>query len=799
MSTAGESAAIGHWPDASAPDAPSAVDPTFAPGAGGAVDRAGAPARVRLIGFALLALFLAAHWSAIVVPGAPSTELAAAAVCIAVAAALTACARLPLGARTPAAVALTVALLAGSLLAVGVPLHLLAPWHLGALVDNIDGGLQALANAHVPYAGDDLWTRRVVELGGPLLLGLAALGGFWPGRGRRSGAGSIAGRVIAVAALVTLYTVAAVNLKGDAELLRGALFFFLLAGFLAAERIPRGDRPTAAVLATLAALAGLALAPALQQSRPWLNYQGVDQSLGAASGERFNWNQTYGPLDWPREGRTVLLVKAAFPAYWKAEALDLFDGREWVESPASPSAPVSSELPSDPSTVARWTQQLRVTVASLNSVEFIGAGTTTQISNAPREPIAGASVGSFRAAGGGLHDGHSYLATVYAPQPSANDLAAASATNYGSALSPYLQLRIPVSDATGGGRAARTRAVAFAAFAAGTAPSGALASPTQASTTSASALLASSPYSRVWALAGTLRAGTTSPSQYVGNVLSYLRDGFSYSEDTPVRRWPLASFLFDHRQGYCQQFSGAMALLLRMGGVPARVAVGFTTGTYQRARGVYDVTDVDAHAWVEAWFSGIGWVTFDPTPPTAPARGGTGSPIGPPLHHAHQRLPAPTPRPTPASSPAPASPHQHASWALLAGVIGAVLAIALAGGLLERSRRRRAGGAGSDAPERRLAELRRALAARGVAAAGLTLGALATRMAHAPAAAGYVRALEQERYASGDAETAGGPAGTVEPAPAASGRRALRRELARGAGPRGRMRLLIALPPARVH
>jgi D-tyrosyl-tRNA(Tyr) deacylase len=66
------------------------------------------------------------------------------------------------------------------------------------------------------------------------------------------------------------------------------------------------------------------------------------------------------------------------------------------------------------------------------------------------------------------------------------------------------------------------------------------------------------------------------------------------------------------KAGYCQHFAGAMALMLRLLGVPARVAVGFTSGT--RRDGAWVVTDHDAHAWVEVWFAGEGWVPFDPTP-----------------------------------------------------------------------------------------------------------------------------------------------------------------------------------------
>jgi hypothetical protein len=69
-----------------------------------------------------------------------------------------------------------------------------------------------------------------------------------------------------------------------------------------------------------------------------------------------------------------------------------------------------------------------------------------------------------------------------------------------------------------------------------------------------------------------------------------------------------------------------MALMLRYLGVPARVAVGFSSGTYDAKRGVWTVTDHDAHAWVEAWFRGYGWLPFDPTPAARPGRGQLSAP-----------------------------------------------------------------------------------------------------------------------------------------------------------------------------
>ena len=83
---------------------------------------------------------------------------------------------------------------------------------------------------------------------------------------------------------------------------------------------------------------------------------------------------------------------------------------------------------------------------------------------------------------------------------------------------------------------------------------------------------------------------------------------------------PLESFLFDTKAGYCQHYSAAMALLLRMGGVPARVATGFSPGGYSKRKQAWIVRDTDAHSWVEAWFDGYGWITLDPTPADTPAR-----------------------------------------------------------------------------------------------------------------------------------------------------------------------------------
>jgi transglutaminase-like putative cysteine protease len=90
---------------------------------------------------------------------------------------------------------------------------------------------------------------------------------------------------------------------------------------------------------------------------------------------------------------------------------------------------------------------------------------------------------------------------------------------------------------------------------------------------------------------------------------------FTYSLNVrlPNNTQGLADFLTKTKRGYCQQFAFAMAVLARLVGIPARVAVGYTAGTPQPG-GTWKVTEADAHAWPELYFQGTGWLRFEPTP-----------------------------------------------------------------------------------------------------------------------------------------------------------------------------------------
>jgi transglutaminase-like putative cysteine protease len=96
------------------------------------------------------------------------------------------------------------------------------------------------------------------------------------------------------------------------------------------------------------------------------------------------------------------------------------------------------------------------------------------------------------------------------------------------------------------------------------------------------------------------------------------RNGFVYdlhsSQPTVAGGDALTAFLTG-KHGFCEQYATAMAAMLRVAGIPSRVAVGFTPGTRSDDdKTLYSVTTSDAHAWPEAWFPGTGWVRFEPTP-----------------------------------------------------------------------------------------------------------------------------------------------------------------------------------------
>jgi protein-glutamine gamma-glutamyltransferase len=123
---------------------------------------------------------------------------------------------------------------------------------------------------------------------------------------------------------------------------------------------------------------------------------------------------------------------------------------------------------------------------------------------------------------------------------------------------------------------------------------------------------------RIPDLAKQITARDNTPYDKARSIEDYLRSHFGYTLDlsgTPQAD-PLAYFLFQKRAGHCEYFAAAMTVMLRTLDIPARYINGFQTGEYNDVAGDFVVRASDAHSWVEAYFPGFGWLTFDPTPPS---------------------------------------------------------------------------------------------------------------------------------------------------------------------------------------
>jgi hypothetical protein len=121
---------------------------------------------------------------------------------------------------------------------------------------------------------------------------------------------------------------------------------------------------------------------------------------------------------------------------------------------------------------------------------------------------------------------------------------------------------------------------------------------------------------RVTDLARQATAAAANPYDKAIALQSYLQTRFAYTLDqgSSTSSDPLANFLFVRKAGHCEYFATAMTVMLRSLGIPARYINGFQTGEYNDVGGDFIVRASDAHSWVEAYFPGRGWITFDPTP-----------------------------------------------------------------------------------------------------------------------------------------------------------------------------------------
>jgi transglutaminase-like putative cysteine protease len=381
-------------------------------------------------------------------------------------------------------------------------------------------------------------------------------------------------------------------LAGGNELGRGLAILAVALALLAGMT----ERPSRLALIAAGAVIGGALAlsssPAVAKSAffDWQHWDFYTRTQKAVS-VRYVWNANYGGVSFPRKRTTVLTIRAPQRSYyWRATVLDRFDGTRWLEAVWPESAAQRRKLMPAKAEYRSNLVQQKVTVVALQDNHVIGA--STPVSNDLGRAAAYEGQGVSLVIGG-LHRDQHYAVRSYAPRPTPRELVRIPAsyprplTRPGSELDLARGVTAPPFG-TPGRDARLLKSLRGRLF----------------------------PYGQLYERARHVAGETRSPYAAAVALEAWFRStgGFTYSErpGTTPGLPPLVGFVMDTKTGYCQHFAGAMAVMLRLLGIPARVAAGFLPGSYHGD--FWQVTDHDAHTWVEVWFRGFGWLPFDPTP-----------------------------------------------------------------------------------------------------------------------------------------------------------------------------------------
>src|SRR6266480_707389 len=411
--------------------------------------------------------------------------------------------------------------------------------------------------------------------------------------------------VLSALAIVVATGWPATLLSGPDDLSRGvsllAIVLLLLVG-LGGPLQPRrlalaGIVGGAIVLAAFAASTSSAVA-----SGQVLHWQGWDFYTKPAKpvGVGYVWNSNFTGLHFPKKVTPLLTIRApSRPTYWRATTLDVFDGRNWRQEKGAAVPPIriggrdellaDPELPPAARDPRRWIRQ-DVQVRALQDRHLTGAG--VPVAFGPGSHPVTYAQGGVAHLQDPLAPGERYSVWSYEAQPTPHRLAALPARYPEQVRTGDLEVEPGVA-APPFGAPNRERQVAV--------------------------VFRRSPrtYQAVYRTARRVVGEPANPYAAALELEGWFRSGaFQYDERPPQISGvpPLAAFVTQTRRGYCQHFAGAMALMLRYLGIPARVAAGFTSGEYDSSKHEWTVTDHDAHTWVEAWFPRYGWLPFDPTP-----------------------------------------------------------------------------------------------------------------------------------------------------------------------------------------
>lgn len=265
----------------------------------------------------------------------------------------------------------------------------------------------------------------------------------------------------------------------------------------------------------------------------------------------------------------VFVVAATTPAYWQGAVFDHFDGTSWTStSSAASSATAASSNATCDSAIASGPRRTDVVdVVSIAPLDIVLApGTVTEYSGPGQ--VRTDTFGTARLSGGPANGDRYRVTSASTDSESASQLRASTAVASADIVSPQW-LQVPAE------LPARVRALAAS-------------------------------------IAG------AAPSRYdaVVAVDSYLKTHEIYDLDSP-RPAPgvdaVDDFLFVSGRGFCEQFASAAVVMLRSLGIPARLVTGFVQGDVTSFPGQRVMRGSDAHAWIQVWYPGIGWVSSDPT------------------------------------------------------------------------------------------------------------------------------------------------------------------------------------------
>ena len=392
------------------------------------VERAAEQPLVRLAAFAALGLYGVLRWSSLLSGGAGSRLLAL----LALAVLLAAGGLVTRGRLLPAIGAILAALAA--LAIAGVPLAWVVHLRVAVTARAIGDGLAALPRTSVPYTGINQWVRTVIVLE-------QACSCSTPRRCWRSRHGRSA-TCAAPALRCRWWRWRRFRRRSSARRSRTSTGWCCSG----CSRRSCGASGSGVILASalalcaVAAVAATAAAPAIDPRKPWLNPLTLAGGLAPTQLEAFDWSGNLTARFIGRE-RIERCSRSRLPRgkYWKAENLDVFNGTGWalgsVLEGGNPLSTVSA------ANINRWTQTLHVTVGAMSTTDVISAG---EVIYTPGD-AAGRPEPGTRSTATQIGPGDSYSIRVYAPNPSAAQLASAG-DRYPQGLLPgYLSIQVPTA------------------------------------------------------------------------------------------------------------------------------------------------------------------------------------------------------------------------------------------------------------------------------------------------------------------------------------------------------------------